>query len=81
MLAQLLEVPNADLLITSFDYPKALDLTKGYEQLNPSRIQVASYWQVGLADLLDKADSESIVLVTGSLYFISEVRKLITTMR
>ena len=79
MLKQLLEVPNAELLLTSFDYPKALDLAKGYETLDASRIQVASYWQVGLADLLEHADSETLILVTGSLYFISEVRKLLTT--
>jgi dihydrofolate synthase/folylpolyglutamate synthase len=34
-------------------------------------------WQFGLADILEKADNDSLVLVTGSLYFVSQVRQLL----
>lgn len=77
MLSQLLNVPNAEIYLTSFDYPKALELSNHYEQLDTERITVASLWQFGLAELLEKVDSEDLILVTGSLYFISEVRKLL----
>lgn len=77
MLHQLLALPNADIYITTFDYPKALRLEKNYQRIDEKRLQVASLWQFGLADILEKADSDSLVLVTGSLYFVSQVRQLL----
>ena len=45
--------------------------------LDEKRLTIVSLWQFGLADLLEKADSDDLILVTGSLYFVSEVRKLL----
>ncbi|KAF1303765.1 bifunctional folylpolyglutamate synthase/dihydrofolate synthase [Candidatus Enterococcus willemsii] len=77
MIHQLLELPNANIYLTSFDYPKALRLEKNYQKIDEKRIQIASLWQFGLADILEKAEEDSLVLVTGSLYFVSEVRNLL----
>lgn len=79
MLEQLLEIPNSEITLTSFEYPKALDLAKNYQNVDESRITVASLWQFGLADLLERTSSEDLILVTGSLYFVSEVRQLLQT--
>lgn len=77
MVRQLLTIPNAEIYLTSFDYPNALQLEKNYQQIDPKRIRIASLWQFGFASILEKASSEDLVLVTGSLYFISQVRSLI----
>ncbi|GAA3008256.1 bifunctional folylpolyglutamate synthase/dihydrofolate synthase [Tetragenococcus solitarius] len=77
MLEQLLEIPNADIYLTNFDYAGALRLEKNYQQINEKRINVVSLWQFGLANILEKISSDDMVLVTGSLYFVAEVRKLI----
>lgn len=77
MIHQLLELPNANIYLTTFDYPKALRLDKNYQKINEKRLQIASLWQFGLADILEKAEEDSLVLVTGSLYFVSEVRNLL----
>ena len=79
MLEQLLEIPNSEITLTSFEYPKALDLAKNYQNVDESRITVASLWQFGLADLLERTSSVDLILVTGSLYFVSEVRQLLQT--
>ncbi len=77
MLQQLLTVPRAEIYLTTFDYPNALRLEKNYQMLDEKRLTIVSLWQFGLADLLEKADSDDLILVTGSLYFVSEVRKLL----
>lgn len=58
----------ASLTVTTFDYPTALEL-KDY----PSRYNRVNSWQ----DWLEKGDqdSENLYLITGSLYFISDVRQ------
>lgn len=77
MLKQLLEIPNADIYLTNFDYSGVLRLEKNYQEMNEKRINVVSLWQFGLANILEKIASDDIILVTGSLYFVAEVRKLI----
>ncbi|MDN6344341.1 MAG: bifunctional folylpolyglutamate synthase/dihydrofolate synthase [Tetragenococcus koreensis] len=77
MLKQLLEISNAEIYLTSFDYPGVLRLEKNYQAINEKRINVASLWQFGLANILDKISNDDMILVTGSLYFVAEVRKLI----
>ncbi len=74
MLQELLKIRGADIYLTRFDYAKAIHLEKHYEALDEKRITTVSLWQVGLADLLASADSCDLILVTGSLYFIGEVR-------
>ncbi|WP_430612691.1 bifunctional folylpolyglutamate synthase/dihydrofolate synthase [Enterococcus sp. DIV0876] len=77
MLAQLLEIPQAEIYMTTFDYPKAVNLAAGYQEIDTKRISTVSLWQFGLAELLEKMTSEDLLLITGSLYFVSEVRELL----
>ncbi|WP_291291837.1 folylpolyglutamate synthase/dihydrofolate synthase family protein [Enterococcus sp.] len=80
MLQQLLTIPKAEIYLTTFDFPKALQLSDEYQQLNEERISIVSLWQFGLAELLEKMTSEDLLLITGSLYFVSEVRELLLEM-
>lgn len=77
MLQQLLAIPQAEIYLTTFDFPKALHLADGYQELDEKRISTVSLWQFGLAELLEKMTNEDLLLVTGSLYFVSEVRELL----
>ncbi|MDR1567252.1 MAG: bifunctional folylpolyglutamate synthase/dihydrofolate synthase [Streptococcaceae bacterium] len=69
MLALLKEIPQVDLSVTTFDYPSALDLN----QLKAiPDVKVYSDWREYLAQ--QKAADE-IYLITGSLYFLAQVRQ------
>ncbi|REC33099.1 tetrahydrofolate synthase [Enterococcus pseudoavium] len=78
MLAQLGEIPNVQIYLTTFEYPKALDLSR-FDHLD-SRFEVVSLWQFGLGELLEELGADDLLLITGSLYFVSEVRQLLLTL-
>ncbi|OTN75540.1 hypothetical protein A5886_000614 [Enterococcus sp. 8G7_MSG3316] len=80
MLDQLLQIPQAEIYMTTFDFPKAVNLAAGYQDIDPKRISTVSLWQFGLAELLEKMTSDDLLLVTGSLYFVSEVRELLRSL-
>ena len=58
----------ASLTVTSFDFPKALHL-----EAYPSQYAKVFTWQGWLENM--KPDEKKLYLVTGSLYFISEIRQ------
>ena len=69
MLAYLTEnLPQVELKVTGFDYQGSLDDTDvtGYDI-------VPSYREF-ISDFEERADAQDLLFVTGSLYFISEVR-------
>ena len=76
MLQQLQDIPNAHIYLTTFEYPKAIELDQVADLAN-QKVSIVSLWQFGLAEILEKMTDEDVLLVTGSLYFISEVRKLL----
>lgn len=77
MLGQLSKITNSQLFLTRFDYPKSFEMDD-YKQLDlPANSQLVTDWQVSLPELLAKTDSDEVLLVTGSLYFISQVREFI----
>lgn len=81
MLQELSEVAKSQITLTTFNNPRAIRLKKGYEAINPKKISVASLWQVGLSELLEEADEETVILITGSLYFVSEVRQYLEKLK
>ncbi len=66
--------------MTTFEFPKAIPLTKEIQAIDPNRISFVSLWQLGLAELLEHMTNDDVLLVTGSLYFVSQVRALIHTL-
>lgn len=81
MLGELASLGNVHLTVTHFAGPgpkrPSADLAQVADQL-PSRypIQVAASWQAGFQQVASQLSSEDVMIVTGSLYFISEVRHL-----
>lgn len=76
MLHQLQEVPDATIYVTTFDYPKAIELSD-IQATSDEKVTIVSMWQFGLAEILEKMTAEDVLVVTGSLYFISELRRLL----
>lgn len=77
MVAKLLTVANIELYLTTFNTPKNRKVTSIDQlaaSLNSKRVHVVENWQTGLTELI-KTQPDKVILVTGSLYFISDVRK------
>ncbi|KRN01918.1 folylpolyglutamate synthase [Levilactobacillus senmaizukei DSM 21775 = NBRC 103853] len=78
MVATLLEVPNVHLILTQFQGPgqRAAATPDELEgAVNQSdRVTMAPDWPTALRTALGTMSAEDLLLLTGSLYFISEVR-------
>lgn len=78
MIALLKTIPDTEILLTTFDYPRAMS---DYEVTQIGTIEGISTnpnWKQALDDIKEiKNDTK--LFVTGSLYFISEVRKYLLT--
>jgi dihydrofolate synthase/folylpolyglutamate synthase len=62
------------ITFVSFDYPRAASANILYE-ISTSRHKSASEnWQAVIEEEINKLGDEGILVITGSLYFISEVK-------
>lgn len=76
MIRQLQEIPKVHLYLTSFNYPRALDLAD-FSHLINENLDLVSVWAFGLGDILSKMEEKDVLLITGSLYFVSQVREFL----
>ncbi len=82
MLGELASLRNVHLVLTHFAPPgpkrPTADLA-GLKDLIRTRypMQVFPEWQLGLAAISQQVSAEDVILITGSLYFISEVRNFL----
>lgn len=60
---------------TTFDYPRAQSAKSQFEQYDGQNADYDEDYQLLLEKLLDRLTEEDCLIITGSLYFISEVRK------
>ncbi len=75
MIEKLKEVA-ASLTFTSFDFPRAYGAEELYEIVQEENVLFEEDWQLALAQGKERLRKEKdMLIVTGSLYFISEVRK------
>lgn len=81
MLGELASLGNVHIMVTNFAGPSAkrpsADLDDAVADI-PSHypIQYADQWQLGLREIAQQLSADDVLIVTGSLYFISEVRHL-----
>lgn len=69
MLGYLTEkLPQVELKVTGFDYQGALD------ERDVTGYDIVSSYREFISDFEERADAQDLLFVTGSLYFISEVR-------
>lgn len=74
MMALFQTIPNVTLKVTTFDYPRAVKKV-GYVEAGLREEQWVSSWQTFISSYTSSEDDY--LLVTGSLYFISQVREFI----
>lgn len=83
MLGEIASLPNVHLMLTNFAGPgpkrPSADLKKATEDIKTHwPIETAPSWQEGLLRLSKEVSADDAILITGSLYFISEVRRFFT---
>ncbi|MBC1387065.1 bifunctional folylpolyglutamate synthase/dihydrofolate synthase [Listeria innocua] len=74
MMALLKTIPETEILLTTFDYPRAMSANEVTQIGTVEGISTNPNWKQALNDIKEiKNDTK--FFITGSLYFISEVRK------
>ncbi|MDR1474001.1 MAG: bifunctional folylpolyglutamate synthase/dihydrofolate synthase [Lactobacillales bacterium] len=73
MLWRIKNLPNTKIYLTSFDYPKALDIS----DFSKEGLKTVPSWSEWLKEISLKMGKDEILLITGSLYFVSQVRRFI----
>ncbi|MBB1063065.1 bifunctional folylpolyglutamate synthase/dihydrofolate synthase [Limosilactobacillus fastidiosus] len=82
MLGELASLGNVHLMVTNFAGPgpkrPSADLTSVIGEFKTRYpIQIAENWQSGFVKLSQELGTDDVMFITGSLYFISEVRKIL----
>lgn len=80
MLGELASLGNVHLMVTNFAGPgpkrPSANLTVAIGEFKTKHpIQVAENWQTGFVKLSQELTVDDVMIITGSLYFVSEVRK------
>jgi dihydrofolate synthase/folylpolyglutamate synthase len=73
MLQQLKSLPNTEIYLTSFDYPKSLKISNFPKE----GLVIVPLWPEWIKEISLKMRKDEILLITGSLYFVSQVRRFI----
>ncbi|MGV9032897.1 bifunctional folylpolyglutamate synthase/dihydrofolate synthase [Lactococcus lactis] len=76
MIKMLQTVKNSQLILTTFDYPKALNLGD-FQRLEEEGVELAPSWELALVRAQKNLAEDDLLLVTGSLYFSSQVREFL----
>jgi len=76
MIKILQTVDNSKLILTTFDYPKALKL-EDFAYLEKENVTLAEDWKSTYASLKENLHEDDVLLMTGSLYFMSQIRAYI----
>lgn len=76
MIKMLQTVDNSELILTTFDYPKALKL-EDFTYLEKENVTLAEDWKSTYSALKANLQKDDVLLMTGSLYFMSQIRAYI----
>lgn len=76
MIKMLQTVKNSHLILTTFDYQKALNLGD-FQRLEEEGVELAPSWELALVRAQKNLAEDDLLLVTGSLYFSSQVREFL----
>ena len=81
MLGELASLGNVHITVTNFSGPNktrpSADLADVVSEINSRYpIEYAEQWQLGLEAIAHQMSVDDTLIVTGSLYFISDVRHL-----
>lgn len=75
MLVRLLTVSNTTVTLTTFDYPRAMTASQLQTKAAQFELPHVADWRQTLTAFIEQAAvDDTVIAVTGSLYFIAEVR-------
>ncbi|WP_163526485.1 bifunctional folylpolyglutamate synthase/dihydrofolate synthase [Halobacillus ihumii] len=74
MLTQLKGIAD-ELWLTQFDFPKAMKAEEISQLITHNRLYVRMNYKQALEEIKQTMNESDVLLITGSLYFISEIRK------
>lgn len=69
------QIPHSEIYLTTFDFPKAATLEDLRERLHVKEAGEYQNWRQAIQELKKGMEKEEILLITGSLYFLSDVRR------
>ncbi|MCA0986234.1 bifunctional folylpolyglutamate synthase/dihydrofolate synthase [Guptibacillus algicola] len=69
------------ITFTTFDFPRAVRASEQYKRCSFSEKAYEENWRTAVDAVMKKADEKDLVLVTGSLYFIAEVRSYLKSLK
>ena len=72
MLDELLKLPNVHVTVTCFEGPRKV--TKLADFKLHDNVKYVEHWQEAIGEVISNMSLDDMLLITGSLYFISEVR-------
>ncbi|HWJ78934.1 MAG TPA: folylpolyglutamate synthase/dihydrofolate synthase family protein [Niallia sp.] len=72
---ELLDQVATDITFVTFDYPRAADSKALYNESNHPNKACTSNWSNAIKEGYESTTSDSMLIITGSLYFVSEVKK------
>jgi dihydrofolate synthase / folylpolyglutamate synthase len=73
MIAQLDNIAD-EISFVSFDFPRAAEAIDLYSISNSNNKVIVENWESYLGKIIQKMDQNQVLVVTGSLYFISEAK-------
>lgn len=74
MIEQAAQIANR-IIFTTFHFPKAADAKELYEACDMKDKEYEDNWELAYEKIINTMDDETVLIITGSLYFIGEVRK------
>lgn len=72
-MVQILQKAPCELYLTEFDHPRAAAIDQ-LTELGHSNIQLSTDWKLLLSQLVSTMRDEEVLAITGSLYFIAQVK-------
>ncbi len=74
--------PIADeIIFTSFNFPRAARAEDVFQVSELQEKEFEEDWKTALQTAISRVDGNSVLLITGSLYFISDIRTILTSSR
>lgn len=70
-----LDAVASEIILTSFSYSRAMDPHQVFQELLLSNCHVVLDWQKAYASLRNNLAKDDVLVITGSLYFLTDVRK------
>lgn len=64
-----------EIVLTSFSFPRAKRAKELYDELDMKQKRYMDNWREAIENITGAMSDEDVLIVTGSLYFISDVRK------